>query len=211
MSPLARALIWGIESYQAAGGGRRAWVECNFTPSCSEYAKTAIERHGAISGSKLARSRLRRCNNREQVGVLDDPVPSELEHTGRSMPSQDSVDAEEERIRLLVRELPDAVKREYFQRLQKGLRDPDTYAVLSYLLVTGLRHMYLGHWTRGLIDLGGLLLGAGLLFFGSFFGLVPLIAIGALDLFALFRSQVIVKDHNNQLARAVLAELGKAG
>jgi len=205
MSPLARALTWAIERYQAAGGGQRVWVECNFTPSCSEYAKTAIERHGAMSGSKLAVLRLKRCSNRDQVGTTDDPVPSE--RNGAKMVSQDSADAEEERIRLRVRELPDPIRIEYFRRLQPRLRDPDTYAVLSYCLVTGLRHMYLGRWPRGFVDVGALVLGVVLLVTGNLVGVAPLAVIGVLDLLALFRSQAIVKDHNNQLARAILTEV----
>lgn len=35
---------------------------CRFTPTCSEYAMEAIERHGAIKGSWMAIRRLLRCN-----------------------------------------------------------------------------------------------------------------------------------------------------
>jgi putative membrane protein insertion efficiency factor len=35
---------------------------CRFTPTCSEYAMEAIQRHGAIRGSWQALKRLLRCN-----------------------------------------------------------------------------------------------------------------------------------------------------
>jgi len=35
---------------------------CNFSPSCSHFAKEAIEKHGIIWGSLMASDRLQRCN-----------------------------------------------------------------------------------------------------------------------------------------------------
>ena len=46
---------------------------CRFTPSCSEYAREAISRHGACSGGWLAVKRLARCH--PWGGMGDDPVP----------------------------------------------------------------------------------------------------------------------------------------
>src|SRR2546423_10399469 len=34
---------------------------CRFTPTCSEYAREAIERHGAVKGVRVAIWRLLRC------------------------------------------------------------------------------------------------------------------------------------------------------
>lgn len=51
-------------------GGRGA---CRFTPSCSEYAKQAIEKHGALRGTGLALRRVSRCNPWGGFGY--DPVP----------------------------------------------------------------------------------------------------------------------------------------
>lgn len=46
---------------------------CKFYPTCSMYAKEAVERHGAIKGSWLAAKRLLRCRPFAHGGF--DPVP----------------------------------------------------------------------------------------------------------------------------------------
>ena len=46
---------------------------CRFTPTCSRYAREAIERHGALAGGALAVKRLCRCH--PLGGCGHDPVP----------------------------------------------------------------------------------------------------------------------------------------
>jgi uncharacterized protein len=46
---------------------------CRFTPSCSAYAITALQRYGALRGSWLAARRLLRCH--PWGGSDHDPVP----------------------------------------------------------------------------------------------------------------------------------------
>lgn len=50
---------------------------CNFTPTCSNYAIEAIERFGSIKGSYLAFKRILRCNPFGKIGY--DPVPKKKE------------------------------------------------------------------------------------------------------------------------------------
>jgi len=45
---------------------------CRFVPTCSEYAREAIERHGAVRGSLMSVRRLLRCHPFHPGGY--DPV-----------------------------------------------------------------------------------------------------------------------------------------
>ncbi|MCL2697260.1 MAG: membrane protein insertion efficiency factor YidD [Oscillospiraceae bacterium] len=49
---------------------------CRFTPSCSVYAITALERFGVVKGGFLSFKRIVRCNPFSEGG--DDPVPDEI-------------------------------------------------------------------------------------------------------------------------------------
>lgn len=67
-----RVAIVLIRSYQLllspfAGGA------CRFQPSCSEYAMTAVQEHGAVRGLWLALRRVSRCHPLGRAGF--DPVP----------------------------------------------------------------------------------------------------------------------------------------
>lgn len=46
---------------------------CRYEPTCSVYAREAIERHGLARGSRLALARLLRCHPFQPGGF--DPVP----------------------------------------------------------------------------------------------------------------------------------------
>lgn len=59
--------------------GYKRWVSpllpmsCRYTPTCSEYALEAVERHGVIAGIGLAFARILRCHPFVRGGF--DPVP----------------------------------------------------------------------------------------------------------------------------------------
>jgi len=70
---MKRMLISLIEKYQKNGGGEVLFgIECNFTPSCSEYTKQAIEKYGAIKGAILGLNRIKRCNNKDATEKVID-------------------------------------------------------------------------------------------------------------------------------------------
>lgn len=69
---VARALIGLIAVYQKAIS---PWLpsSCRYTPTCSQYAREALQKHGAVKGSWLAARRIMRCHPWGGHGF--DPVP----------------------------------------------------------------------------------------------------------------------------------------
>ncbi len=122
-----------------------------------------------------------------------------------SLRKEDVADREEA-IRKRVAALEPSLRKTYFKRVAKQIRDPDTYAVLNYFFLAGLHHMYLGKWLRGLVNLVVLLTGIGLMIVGMP-GYWLIVFILLVELMALFRSEVIVNDHNNNVSERILAEL----
>ena len=51
---------------------------CIYTPTCSEYAMEAIQKHGVLKGAGLAVWRVLRCNPFAKGGY--DPVPEPKKH-----------------------------------------------------------------------------------------------------------------------------------
>lgn len=200
MSPLARLMIALIDRYRRAGGGERLLVTCNFEPSCSRYTREAIERYGALEGARLGCNRIRRCDNPNLLDPLDDPVPLPEEHFMKDERLEDE-------LRRIAAALPADQRKAYYDALGRSIRDPDTYAVLSYALMLGVRHFYLGRIGRGLLDVFLLLFGLMLLIGGSPIGVLPLFVVFMLDLIALFSAQKIVKRHNLERSRALLEEI----
>ena len=66
---LVRAYQLTLAPFLGGGGGG-----CRFEPSCSNYAMTALERHGTARGVWLAIKRIARCHPFASGGV--DPVPA---------------------------------------------------------------------------------------------------------------------------------------
>jgi putative membrane protein insertion efficiency factor len=72
---MKQVLIVAIGMYQFL---LSPWVggSCRFWPTCSEYAREAIERHGALRGGWMTIARIARCHPRGGSGV--DPVPEQF-------------------------------------------------------------------------------------------------------------------------------------
>ncbi|MFN2506476.1 MAG: membrane protein insertion efficiency factor YidD, partial [Acidimicrobiales bacterium] len=68
-----------ISWYQAARAGRAS--PCRYWPTCSEYAREAIEAHGPVRGVWLASRRLARCHPLGGQGV--DLVPDRAGHSAQ--------------------------------------------------------------------------------------------------------------------------------
>jgi putative membrane protein insertion efficiency factor len=67
----ARSLLGAFRAWQLFRAGHPS--PCRFTPTCSEYALQAVERHGAWRGLGLTLRRLGRCRPGGPFGC--DPVP----------------------------------------------------------------------------------------------------------------------------------------
>lgn len=68
----ARVILWTIRLYQKLVSPALP-PSCRFAPSCSEYARQAVEKHGVLRGLWLGLGRLLRCHPFSHGGY--DPVP----------------------------------------------------------------------------------------------------------------------------------------
>lgn len=73
MRTLSRDALLAFLRFYRAGISPILPPSCRFEPTCSEYARTAIERFGAARGSWMAARRLARCHPFGGQGW--DPVP----------------------------------------------------------------------------------------------------------------------------------------
>lgn len=80
-----RALLVGLIRVYQYGISPILPRSCRFAPTCSEYARQAIIRHGVILGCGLAAWRLLRCH--PWGGCGDDPVPERIAWSGPRRPA----------------------------------------------------------------------------------------------------------------------------
>ena len=122
--------------------------------------------------------------------------------------NRNDVERHTEALRERINTLQDSDRKAYYNRFKHELKDPDTYAVLNYFFLAGLHHMYLGKFFRGSLNLLTFLSGLGLAISGYLAtGVVLIVFILLTELMALFRSEVIVNHHNNELSESILAKL----
>lgn len=86
MNPLQFILIVAVRLYRWVLSPAKLFIfgptRCRFTPTCSEYALEALQKHGALRGSWLAAKRLLRCHPWGAWGA--DPVPPAHTHSGQT-------------------------------------------------------------------------------------------------------------------------------
>lgn len=70
---MGRSILIGLIRFYRAAVSPLLPASCRYVPTCSEYAETAIRRHGALRGAGLAARRLLRCQPFGGEGW--DPVP----------------------------------------------------------------------------------------------------------------------------------------
>jgi TM2 domain-containing membrane protein YozV len=126
------------------------------------------------------------------------------------MHTQDEITKEENDLRDKIQELSDDNKKIFFSQIEKEIKDPDTYAVLNWLFIAGLHHFYLKKYLNGSINLSVFLLGSTLSFFDDTtfgIGIGMLVSLFIVELFQLFKSQLILQDYNNMITKRLLGEL----
>jgi uncharacterized protein len=70
-----KILIRLISKYQKKGGGENLlFVDCNFKPSCSEYAILSLKKYSIFFALKLILKRLKKCNQKDIVYKINDPL-----------------------------------------------------------------------------------------------------------------------------------------
>ena len=124
------------------------------------------------------------------------------------MLDKDKILNKEELIRQEIHNLSTEDKKLFYNKIENKIKDPDTYAVLNWLLLAGLHHFYLLKWARGVINLTLFITSVLLLFSEyTYWGIGLLIAIFIFELKELFQSQIIVSDYNNEMMEKVLQKL----
>lgn len=73
MNTIKNILIKIIRFYRKYLSPLKGGGTCRFTPTCSQYAIEALQKHGVIKGCLLSVWRLLRCNPFSKGGF--DPVP----------------------------------------------------------------------------------------------------------------------------------------
>lgn len=122
-------------------------------------------------------------------------------------PSMRELEREEDDLRTEINKLDEADRKQFFREYNDCVKDPDTYAALNYLLLTGLHHFYLGRYLRGFINLIVMIVGFLLLFnpVTIYVGLAAILGVLIIEIPQLFFSQRIVQLYNNRLTKKMLA------
>ena len=127
------------------------------------------------------------------------------------MLNSDDVKKEEEKIRKEIFLLDDESKKSFYNNISNEIKDPDTYAVLNWLFITGLHHFYLKKYTKASINLSLFLISFMLMFSDIYLLAIGIfIAVFIMELNQLFYSQIIVQDYNNKILKKSLEKINKS-
>ena len=82
--------------------------------------------------------------------------------------------------------------------------------VLNWFFMAGLHHFYLESWVRGCIHLSIFVVGIVLIIIGLVWaGILIILSVSIVELYALFQSQLIVQNYNNQVMQKAIEETRK--
>ena len=122
------------------------------------------------------------------------------------IPSTEKIEEREENIRERIKNISSDQRANYYNEVNKRIKDPDTYASLNYFFMVGIHHFYLGRWIRGFLNIFFCVIGIYYIFTPDLavLGVLIIVLIILMEIYSLFRSQSIVKHYNNNSMGKIL-------
>lgn len=126
------------------------------------------------------------------------------------MEHKDSIDKNENELRKKVSNLSKDKRKQFYNRIEKKLLDPDDYAVINYVLfLGGFHNLYIREYLTFLFEFVLFLIGYGLLFSGNEAGFLIIIPLYLMELPDLFFSQKIVQIKNYEMSKDIYEDIVK--
>lgn len=124
--------------------------------------------------------------------------------------SIDVLEDKEQKLKQAIHALSDD-ERKVFYKIQSGnIKDPDTYAALTWLCVGGIHHLYLGRYRLFAVEISFVILAIMLFIFGFHAAGVSIIVLFAvIELPQLFMSQKIVRLRNYEISDGIYQQIKK--
>ncbi|MCE0495866.1 hypothetical protein [Vibrio salinus] len=119
----------------------------------------------------------------------------------------ESIEVKEEMLRLAVSELSDEKRHLYYQHISDEIKDPDTYAVLTWSLIGGFHHLYLKKYPQFIVEFTVLIICIIALVFGVDLALWGIVTLAVYELPQLFFSQKIARLYNLRVSERVYDSL----
>lgn len=122
----------------------------------------------------------------------------------RALPDEVQLEHDEQQIRRRVSALSPARRKAFYDRQMTLLKDPDTYAALTWLFIGGFHHLYLGRVGLFAAEFLCLSLAVLLLWAGAVWAWLILAGLFLYELPQLFFSQRIIRHYNYRQALSLL-------